>query len=153
MQFFVWIQLTLKNSINPIWIQFTLSKLGLCRICINSFVRIYPRSSVDRIHGIFLWTEFKLLVMIRFMSVIAVMPMDRWCILTRALSISIPSTSWTFHENGIAGDSELVCPHKVKSVDLSAVNLSILLDFQTPQVCNWTLALLSCCPFHMGIGY
>jgi hypothetical protein len=45
-----------------------------------------------------------------------------------------PQPHELFHENAVAGDSELVCPHKVKSVDLSAVNLSILLDFQTPEL-------------------
>ncbi len=29
--------------------------------------------------------------------------------------------------------SVIACPHKVKSVDLSAVNLSILLDFHSPE--------------------
>ncbi len=39
-----------------------------------------------------MWTKFKLLVMISFMTVIALMPMDRWRILTGALSI--PSASF-----------------------------------------------------------
>ncbi len=39
------------------------------------------------------WTEFKLLVMISFMTVTVVMPMDRWRIMTGWSILSIPSTS------------------------------------------------------------
>ncbi len=45
-------------------------------------------TSVNRIHTtmeyFLVWTELKLLVMISFMTVTVVMPMDRWCIVTGA---------------------------------------------------------------------
>ncbi len=59
--------------------------------------RLHYVLSVNRIHTreyFLVWTEFKLLVMISFMTVTVVMPMDRWRIMTGAY-YQFPQPHWS----------------------------------------------------------